>query len=72
MLTERRSVDQAKRVLDRRDARTQSILPGMAAVIAGGGLVWALLSARSGGLTIGDLSMSSRRGPVCKPGCPEW
>ncbi len=57
MLTERRSVDQAKRVLDRRDARTQSILSGMAAVIAGGGLVWALLSARSGGLTIGDLSM---------------
>ncbi|WP_329101869.1 ABC transporter ATP-binding protein/permease [Micromonospora sp. NBC_01699] len=57
MLAERRSVDQAKRVLDRRDARTQSVLSGAAALVAGGGLVWALLAARSGNLTVGDLSM---------------
>lgn len=57
MLSERRSADRAKRTLDRRNARIQSLLSATAALIASGGLVWALLSARAGRLTIGDLSM---------------
>jgi ATP-binding cassette subfamily B protein len=57
MLAERHSADQAKRVLDRRHARTQTVLSATAALVAGGGLVWALSSARAGGLTVGDLSM---------------
>ncbi|MDG6106213.1 ABC transporter ATP-binding protein [Dactylosporangium aurantiacum] len=57
MLAERRDADRAKRVMDARDARTQSVLSGAAALVAGGGLVWALLAVRAGGLTVGDLSM---------------
>ena len=57
MLGERRATDQAKRAVDRRDARTQSVLSTTTALIAGGGLVWALLSTRAGSLTVGDLSM---------------
>ncbi|WP_117213630.1 ABC transporter ATP-binding protein [Allorhizocola rhizosphaerae] len=57
MLTERRTADNARRLLDRRDARLQTLLSGAAAVVAGSGLVWALLAASAGRLTIGDLSM---------------
>ncbi|TMR10055.1 ABC transporter ATP-binding protein [Nonomuraea turkmeniaca] len=57
MLAERRTTDQAQRALDRRNLLIESGLELLGALIAGGGLVWAVLSARDGTLTIGDVSM---------------
>ena len=57
MLAERRAANAARRVLDRRNARIQSGLAALAALVAGGGLGWALLAVRSNQLTVGDLSM---------------
>ncbi|WP_433790277.1 ABC transporter ATP-binding protein [Actinoplanes sp. CA-252034] len=55
MGSELRKINRGMRSLDLRELRMQSLLTGLAAVVAGGGLVWAALSARSGGLGIGDI-----------------
>lgn len=57
MVAERRSSNAAERAVARRGAATQVGLAAAAAVTAGVGLLWALWSARSGGLTVGDISM---------------
>jgi ATP-binding cassette subfamily B protein len=57
MLAERRTADAALRQVDRRDLRTQGLLALLSAGVAAGGLYWAVSAARSGSLTIGDVSM---------------
>ncbi|GAA2707939.1 ABC transporter ATP-binding protein [Micromonospora olivasterospora] len=57
MLAERREADRARRALDRRDARIQSALAVLTALVAGGGLLWALATAWRGTASIGDVSM---------------
>lgn len=57
MLTERRTADDARRRIDRRDLFTQGGLALFGALVAGGGLVWAVRAARQGGLSIGDVSL---------------
>lgn len=55
MLAELRSANADSRLLDRRELRIQSVLGVLGAVVAGAGLVWAVLSTRNGRLTEGDL-----------------
>ncbi|WP_338930725.1 ABC transporter ATP-binding protein [Streptomyces netropsis] len=57
MLTDRRTADAAKALLDRRDALVQSGLALLAALVSGGGVVWAVLAARSGHLSVGDIAI---------------
>lgn len=57
MQQERREVDAAVRAVDRGQLRVQSVLALTAAVVAGAGLVWAVNAARTGGLSVGDVSM---------------
>lgn len=55
MLTERRASNAAKRGLDRRELITQAGLGFLTALLAGGGLLWAVHAARTGTLTIGGI-----------------
>ncbi|SEH02353.1 ATP-binding cassette, subfamily B [Nonomuraea solani] len=57
MLAERRFADEAQRRLERKDLFVQSALELLGALVAGSGLIWAVLAASGGGLTIGDVSM---------------
>lgn len=57
MLTERRRANAQRRRLDRREVIIQVALGALAAAIAGTGLVWAIIRARDGQLTVGDVSM---------------
>ncbi|MEV4583168.1 ABC transporter ATP-binding protein [Nonomuraea jabiensis] len=57
MLAELRTVNAARRRLDRRELAVQAGLAGAAAVVAGAGLVWAILAAGQGRLSVGDVSM---------------
>jgi ATP-binding cassette subfamily B protein len=57
MLRERRSADAEKRRIDRREANVQLALGVLSAALSGAGLVWAMLQALEGRLTIGDVSM---------------
>lgn len=57
MLTDRRTANAAKALLDRRDALVQSGLALLAALVSGGGVVWAVLAARSGHLSVGDITI---------------
>ncbi|TDC57173.1 ABC transporter ATP-binding protein [Actinomadura sp. KC345] len=57
MTAQRREADAQRRRMDRRDMVTQSGLGVLAAGIAGAGLVWALFTARSGTLTVGDIPL---------------
>ncbi|GGL03604.1 ABC transporter ATP-binding protein [Planomonospora parontospora] len=57
MLTELRSVNAANRALDRREVGVQGLLGVLGAAVAGGGLVWAVLAARAGLLTVGDVTV---------------
>ncbi|MFJ6185080.1 ABC transporter ATP-binding protein [Streptomyces sp. NPDC092295] len=57
MLDERRVTDAAKRSVDRREALVQTGLGLLAALVSGGGLLWAVGSARAGTLSVGDITM---------------
>ncbi|WP_433171340.1 ABC transporter ATP-binding protein [Actinoallomurus sp. CA-150999] len=57
MLREQRSVDAAGQALARRTLRSQGLLSLLGAVVSAGGLVWAVTSAASGRLSIGDVSV---------------
>ncbi|MEW1848141.1 ABC transporter ATP-binding protein [Nonomuraea angiospora] len=53
LIAERRSVDAAKRALDRRELAVQSALAALSTLTAGAGLIWAVGS----GMSVGDVSM---------------
>ncbi|GGS83461.1 ABC transporter ATP-binding protein [Nonomuraea spiralis] len=57
MLAEVRAAYAARRGMDRRESAVQAGLAGAAAIVAGIGLVWAILAAAQGRLSVGDVSM---------------
>jgi ATP-binding cassette subfamily B protein len=57
MLAERGAINAAKRAVDRRQLATQSGLSLLAAAVAGGGLVWTILSARNGAVSPGSIAL---------------
>ena len=57
MVRELRRVDAGHRAADRRELLAQGLLGVLGAVIAGGGLVWAVAAAGRGELTVGDVSV---------------
>ncbi|MFJ8078417.1 ABC transporter ATP-binding protein [Streptomyces sp. NPDC096176] len=57
MLTERRATNAAKRNVDRREVLVQSGLGLLAALVTGGGLLWAVAAARTGTLSVGGITM---------------
>ncbi|GAA4624117.1 ABC transporter ATP-binding protein [Actinoallomurus vinaceus] len=57
MIDERRSADAAHDRMDRRELRVQGGLTALSAAVAGAGLWWAIMAARRGQLSIGDVSM---------------
>jgi ATP-binding cassette subfamily B protein len=57
MTAEARTVNAAHRRVDRREAVAHSGLGLLAALVAGGGLVWAIQAAGRGRLSVGDVSM---------------
>ncbi len=57
MLTDRRTADAAKRTVDRREALIMAGLGLLAALVSGGGLLWAVSAAHSGILSAGDVVM---------------
>lgn len=57
MVGELRRVDAGHRAADRRELRTLGLLGALGALIAGGGLVWAVGAAARGELSVGDVSV---------------
>ncbi len=57
MQDERRAADAERRGVDGRELAAQSLLALLAALVSGGGLVWAIHAARSGTLTVGDIAI---------------
>ncbi|MFF4199101.1 ABC transporter ATP-binding protein [Nonomuraea sp. NPDC001831] len=57
MMRERRAIDAAERQMDVAELRSEGLLTVLAAMVAGGGLVWAVAAARDGHLTVGDVSL---------------
>ncbi|AVT29444.1 multidrug ABC transporter permease [Plantactinospora sp. BC1] len=57
MLAELGTASAARRALERREVRVQALLAILSATLSGGGLVWAVVTARSGGLTVGDVAV---------------
>ncbi|MEV0385479.1 ABC transporter ATP-binding protein [Nonomuraea sp. NPDC050643] len=57
MLTELRTANAARRRLDRREFRIHASLSGASAIVAGAGLIWGILAAGQGRLSVGDVSM---------------
>ncbi|WP_433063990.1 ABC transporter ATP-binding protein [Dactylosporangium sp. CS-033363] len=57
MLGERATADAAQRRLEQREVGVHTVLAMLSAAVAGGGLVWAVLAARRGELSIGDVSI---------------
>ena len=57
MLTEVRATNAAARAIDRRELWAQGALGLLSAVLSGVGLVWAVITAAKGGLTVGDVSV---------------
>ncbi|MFI0452372.1 ABC transporter ATP-binding protein [Actinomadura sp. 6N118] len=57
MLTELRTINAAEEDIERRTLRSQGLLSLLGALIAGGGLLWAVLAAADGALSIGDVSV---------------
>jgi ATP-binding cassette subfamily B protein len=57
MLAERRVTNAAKRAVDRREVFLQTGLGLVTAVVSGAGLLWAVSAARTGRLSIGDVTV---------------
>ncbi|QFY09079.1 ATP-binding cassette domain-containing protein [Nonomuraea phyllanthi] len=57
MMTELRTANAAHRRMDLRELAVEGALTLMGAAVAGGGLVWAVAAARSGALSVGDVSL---------------
>ncbi|GAB2506062.1 ABC transporter ATP-binding protein [Nocardiopsis aegyptia] len=57
MADDRRESNAQNRRMDQRGLSAQSLLGVLSAVVAGGGLVWAVLAAVDGRLTVGDLTL---------------
>ncbi|MFG1959414.1 ABC transporter ATP-binding protein [Nonomuraea sp. NPDC049028] len=57
MLAELRTANVARRRMDRREFLVQASLSGTSAAVAGVGLVWTILAAGRGQLSVGDVSM---------------
>lgn len=57
MLAELRAADSARRALDQRELAMQAALSVLSATVAGGGLVFAILAARDGRVTVGDIAV---------------
>lgn len=57
MMAERKVADAEKRRVDLRDLVTQGGLGVLSAGVAGAGLVWAIVSAYNGMITVGDVTM---------------
>ncbi|MFE5332842.1 ABC transporter ATP-binding protein [Embleya sp. NPDC056575] len=57
MMGERRRANEAERRMDLREFVTQAALGALGAVVAGGGLWWAVTAAHDGRLTAGDVVM---------------
>ncbi|WP_433318422.1 ABC transporter ATP-binding protein [Micromonospora sp. CA-269861] len=57
MLTELGTAGAARRAQERREVRAQGLLAVLSAALSGGGLVWVVATARSGGLTVGDVAI---------------
>ncbi|MEV1142789.1 ABC transporter ATP-binding protein [Micromonospora sp. NPDC049799] len=57
MLTELRSIHAGQRRMDRRELLVATLQGLLGAVVAGLGLVWAVGAARSGALTVGDVTV---------------
>ena len=57
MADDRRESNAQNRRMDQRGLSAQSLLGILSAVVAGGGLVWAVLAAVEGRLTVGDLTL---------------
>jgi ATP-binding cassette, subfamily B, bacterial len=57
MLTELRKANAAKRAVDRREVVVQAGLALLAGLVAGGGLLFAVIAARAGTLSIGDIAV---------------
>ncbi|MEU7930618.1 ABC transporter ATP-binding protein [Micromonospora echinofusca] len=57
MVAELLSANAENRRLDRRELGVQAVLGALGAMIAGGGLVWGIMAARTGELSIGDVTV---------------
>jgi ATP-binding cassette subfamily B protein len=57
MIAETHRVNAARRQMDRKELVRQGGLIAIASLVAGSGLVWAMMSAGRGELTVGDVSM---------------
>ncbi|AUI61441.1 ABC transporter ATP-binding protein [Amycolatopsis sp. BJA-103] len=57
MLAELGKANTQRRLADLRELRVQGILGALSAVVAGAGLVWAVLAAGRGQLTVGDIAV---------------
>ncbi|WP_229398340.1 ABC transporter ATP-binding protein [Micromonospora okii] len=57
MLADRRDSNARKRAVDRRQVRLQAGLGVLAALVSGAGLLWAVQAARSGRLSVGDVTL---------------
>jgi ATP-binding cassette subfamily B protein len=57
MLSELTTINRRSRAMDRRDMRAHMLLAALAAVVSGGGLVWAIGAAAGGRLSIGDVAV---------------
>ncbi|TCB93400.1 ABC transporter ATP-binding protein [Micromonospora zingiberis] len=57
MINELRALNKANRRMDRKDVLVQAGLAVAGAVVAGAGLVWAILAVRGGRLSVGDVTI---------------
>ncbi|WP_078947999.1 ABC transporter ATP-binding protein [Streptomyces griseus] len=57
MLNDRRAADTAKRAVDRRTMLVQTGLGVLAALVSGGGLLWAVSAANTGAFSVGGITM---------------
>jgi ATP-binding cassette subfamily B protein len=57
MMAELRTSNAARRRMDIRELTVEGLLTLLGAVVAGGGLIWAITAAASGALSVGDVSL---------------